>query len=101
MSTDGGIQPLWARNERELFYLNGEALIAVSIETDPSFTVGNPAVVFEGQYYGSQGGRSYDVSPDGERFLLIKQAQDASARPQIVVVQNWFEELNRLAPQSE
>ncbi len=68
------------------------------IETDPGFTRGNPEVVFEGNYYLAAGGPNYDVSPDGERFLMIKQVQSVSATPQIVIVQNWFEEVRRLAP---
>lgn len=98
VSTGGGVHPLWARNGREIFYRNGEAVIAVSINTDPSFTVGNPEVVFEGQYFGALGGRSYDVSPDGEQFLMIREVESSAATQQIIVVQNWFEELDRLAP---
>ena len=89
---------MWARNGRELFYRNGEAVLAVSILTDPSFTAGNPEVLFENYYVFEQGGPNYDVSPDGERFLMIKPVESAPATPQIIVVQNWFEELNRLAP---
>lgn len=44
------------------------------------------------------GDSSYDVSPDGEQFLMIKQIEDASAASQIIIVENWFEELRRLAP---
>ena len=58
----------------------------------------------EGRYNIATGGRTaYDVSLDGQRFLLIKAIDDTSDGdlPQIVVVQNWFEELNRLAPPSE
>jgi len=98
VSTGGGTQPLWARNGRELFYRNGEAMIAVLVETDPSFAAGNTEVVFEGDYVLTQGGPNYDVSPDGDRFLMIRPVEDASATPQIIVVQNWFEELKRLAP---
>ncbi|MEE8094154.1 MAG: protein kinase, partial [Gammaproteobacteria bacterium] len=101
VSTGGGTQPFWARDGRELFYRNGEAVITVPIQTDPSFTVGNPEVMFEGDYIIEQGGPNYDVSPDGERFLMIKQIEDASATSQIIVVQNWFEELKRLAPPAE
>ena len=101
VSTGGGVQPLWARNGRELFYRDGDALIVVSIQTDSSFTQGNPEVVFEDKYVGGLTGRSYDISPDGERFLMIRQAGDASGMAQIIVVQNWFEELMRLAPASE
>ncbi len=98
VSTDGGVQPLWARSGRELFYRSGDAVIAVPIEPDPGFTRGNPEVVLEGDYYLAAGGPNYDVSPDGEQFLMIKQVQDASATSQIIVVQNWLEELERLAP---
>ncbi len=92
---------MWARSGQELFYRNGEAVIAVSIDTDPSFTPGNPEVVFEGQYFGAGSGRSYDVSPDGERFLMIKQVESASAPTQIIVVLNWLTELQRLVPTTE
>ena len=98
VSTGGGVQPLWARNGQELFYRNGEAVIAVSIETDPNFVAGNPEMLFEAAYFLGPGGRTYDVAPDGERFLMIQQIESASNSQQIVVVQNWFEELKRLVP---
>jgi len=98
VSRDGGTQPLWARNGPELFYRNGEAVIAVPFQTDPSFAVGNPEVLFEGDYHLAAGGPNYDVSRDSERFLMIKRIEDASALPQIIIVENWFEELKRLAP---
>jgi len=98
VSVGGGRQPLWARNGQELFYRNGDAVVAVAVETDPNFAVGNPVVLFEGPYFGAGGGRSYDVSPDGQQFLMIKPVQDSTTAPQIVIVENWFTELNRLAP---
>jgi Tol biopolymer transport system component len=98
VSTEGGTQPLWARDGQELFYRNGEAVITVPIELDPTFTQGTPEVMFEGNYILENGGPNYDVSPDGERFLMIRSAANRSATEQIVVVQNWFEELERLVP---
>jgi serine/threonine-protein kinase len=99
VSTSGGTQPLWSRNGEELFYRNGNSLNAVPVETDSSFSAGNARRLFEGQYYaGPQGGRNYDVSPDGQRFLMIGNSEDASAQPTIVVVENWAEELKRLVP---
>ena len=89
---------MWARSGQELFYRNGEAVIAVQIETDPSFTQGNPEVMFEGDYLLANGGPNYDVSPDGERFLMIKQVENSAVTPQIIIVENWFTELKRLAP---
>jgi serine/threonine-protein kinase len=101
VSTGGGIQPKWARNGRELFFRHGTALMAVPVKTDPGFAAGNPAVVFEGSYATPQGGRGYDVSPDGRRFLMIKEGAssgDATPQAQIILIQNWFEELKRLVP---
>jgi serine/threonine-protein kinase len=101
VSTGGGSQPTWARNGRELFFRNGAALMAVPVQTNPSFAAGNPKVVFEGQYAAPQGGRTYDVSPDGRRFLMIKEGAstgDAAPQAQIILIQNWSEELKRLVP---
>ncbi len=68
----------------------------------PSFTPATPEVLFEGNYFtGELTGRTYDVAPDGQRFLMITEgggAEDTSAAPTIIVVQNWFEELRRLVP---
>ena len=76
--------------------------MVVTIETEPSITVGAPEVLFEYIYWSSfTGGRRYDLSPDGERFLMIKPrapTDDTGTQTQIVVVENWFEELQRLVP---
>ena len=70
----------------------------------PRFTAGNPQVIVEGPFatiLPGINGRMYDVSRDGRRFLLIKAVEgteQAAPPPQVVVVQNWFEELKRLAP---
>ncbi len=71
--------------------------MAVSIETQPTFAPGNPQVLFEGNYANPLGGRTFDVSLDRERFLMMKQDNSAGTA-QIVIVQNWFEELERLVP---
>jgi len=69
--------------------------MAVDVASQPSFSIGKPRMVFQGTYTSS----SYDVSPDGQRFLMVKPEQAASTSlTQIVVVQNWFEELKRLVP---
>jgi hypothetical protein len=104
ISTAGGSRPLWARSGRELFYLDGNrVLMAVPVRTTPSFSAGNPSKVFDTRYAVPQTGRTYDVSPDGRRFLMIKESatsdQNANATPaSMVVVLNWFEELKRLVP---
>ena len=106
VSTSGGGQPLWARRGKELFYRepNG-AVMSASVESGPTFRAGNPTKLVEGGYFLSsvlRAGRVYDVSPDGQRFLMIKVGgesdQTAALPPSIVIVQNWFEELKRLVP---
>ena len=70
------------------------------LETDPSFTPETPEVLFEGDYFAGAG-RSYDVAPDGQRFLMIKAgdpSDESSSAPELIIVENWFEELKRLVP---
>ena len=104
VSTAGGVQPLWARNGRELFFVApDEALMTVPVELrSASWTAGTPTKLLEGRYYtggGTQFSRHYDVTPDGQRFLVLKESGDeASTSQNISVVQNWTEELKRLVP---
>ena len=104
ISTSGGITPVWARNGKELFYLDGtNAVTSVPIQTAPTFSAGTPTKLFDGRYVGSPFWRTYDVSPDGQRFLMIKDnaAGDQTSTPaSMVVVLNWSEELKRLVPTS-
>jgi Tol biopolymer transport system component len=86
VSTDGGEGPVWAAGGRELFYRNGDKLMAVPIETNPSLEVGSPRVLFEGPYLLS--GQDFDVSPSGDRFYLI---QEGPAPTEIRVVQDWLQ----------
>jgi serine/threonine-protein kinase len=97
VSTAGGSQPTWARNGRELFFRSGTAVMSVPIKTEPGFASGNPTVVFQGEY-ATPPGRTYDVSPDGRRFLMIKEATQDKPQAPIILVQNWQEELKRLVP---
>ena len=96
ISSDGGVAPVWHPQGEELFYRNGKALEVVSIKTEPTFTAGSPAVLFTGNYLTATATRQYDVAPDGQRFLMIKQ--ELAERTQINVILNWFEELKRLVP---
>jgi serine/threonine-protein kinase len=102
ISSDGGTQPMWAHSGKELFYRNGDKMMAVSVRTEPAFEAETPTVLFEGTYsYGRYDlTPQYDVSPDDQQFVMVKESSDAGERPltQIIVVQNWFEELKRLVP---
>jgi Tol biopolymer transport system component len=95
ISVDGGNTPRWSRTGRELFYLNTGKMMAVDIQTSPSFTAGKPKMLFEGPY-----SNGYDVAPDGKRFLMVKAnaPPTATAQTELHFVLNWFEELQRRAP---
>ncbi|HVQ13952.1 MAG TPA: protein kinase, partial [Vicinamibacterales bacterium] len=102
VSTAGGTRPAWARNGQELFYLDeSNALTSVHVTTSgPTFNSGSPATVFDAKYVESNPSRHYDVSPDGQRFLMIKESaiRDPNATPaSMIVVLNWFEELKAKA----
>ena len=101
ISPDGGTEPLWSRSGRELFYRSGDRMMAVETTTQSGFSAGKPRVLFEGQYGNSVfplTGVAYDVSADGQRFLMVKDTQPATSATQINVVLNWFEELKRRVP---
>ena len=102
ISTDGGGEPIWAKDGRELFYRSGDKMMAVTIGArGDQLEAGTPTLLFEGQFAVStvSGGDAwYDVSPDGKRFLMLKNEETPSSSASIVVVQNWTTELKRLAP---
>lgn len=95
VSTEGGTVPVWAPSGRELFYRNGQDMMVVPFETSPRFAPGKPEILFSGDYL-SHPGRAYDISPDGERFLMVKPDDDENT--ELHVVLNWFQELKRLVP---
>jgi Tol biopolymer transport system component len=96
---EGGEEPVWSPDGTELFYRSGSRMMVVLVQTDPTFRAGRPEILFEGRYVTSRVMRSipyYDISPDGQRFLMIKAVEGSTG--QINVVLNWFEELKRLVP---
>jgi serine/threonine-protein kinase len=102
VSIDGGTEPVWSRNGREIFYRSGSRMMVVETTMQPSFSAGKPRMLFEGPYFTTEFPTttvSYDVSADGQRFLVVKQTEAASrSAEQINVVLNWFEELKRRVP---
>ena len=96
--SDGlGAEPVWSPGGDELYYRNSDKWMAVLISTDPDFAAGVPRMLFKGPSLNVPG-RSYDVSPDGQRFMVLQPEHDDSAVRQIHVVLNWLEELKRLVP---
>ena len=100
ISTEGGREPIWNRNGRELFYRNGDKMMAVDIATQPGFSADKPRMLFEGQYTPTAATiPNYDVSPNGQRFLMLKPPEQTDVAPtQISVVLNWLEELKQKVP---
>jgi Tol biopolymer transport system component len=104
VSTGGGVTPVWAPNGKELFYLGPDGVLwrAPGEANGATWSARTPAKLLEGRYFAPRGayvGRTYDVSPDGRRFLMIKASDPApTAAPSLVVVQHFDEELKRLAP---
>jgi Tol biopolymer transport system component/predicted Ser/Thr protein kinase len=97
ISTEGGTTARWSHDGRELFYRNGDKMMAVDVQTSPAFRAGPPKMLFQGNYV-----NSYDVARDGKRFLMIKPPGAAqSPTDQVTVVLNWFEELRRRVPAGE
>jgi eukaryotic-like serine/threonine-protein kinase len=95
ISTEGGTEPVWARNG-ELFYRNGGKVMVVETTTRPSFSAGNPKVLFEGSYATYQSVPDYDVTADGQRFLFAQAGDEGQS--EISVVLNWTEELKQNSP---
>jgi len=106
VSNSGGFEPLWARNGSEIFYIGtgrngGLALMAADYANGTDFSVRSRRELFPATPYTRPlAGRNYDISPDGKRFLMLKDpnldAKPAEAR--IVVVVNWLEELKSRIP---
>jgi hypothetical protein len=105
ISSEGGMDPMWRRDGKEIFYRNASKMMAVPVSTQASFQAGRPQLLWEGEYTlglsSSCGLRgvtftSYDVSLDGQRFLMIKDNDQNMYATKIVVVVNWVEELKRI-----
>jgi serine/threonine-protein kinase len=94
ISSEGGRRPVWARDGRELFYSWGDQLWVADVQTGSNFSAGPPRLLLErpGWVFG-------DVSLDGQRFLMVKLGErKPSPVTELILVQNWFEELKRLVP---
>jgi serine/threonine-protein kinase len=99
ITTDGGGQGRWARDGREVFYRASNRMLRVPIQTSPELMVGKSEELFAGAYHGAADGPpTYDVSADGQRFLMIKPGDQERASAAIHIVLDWFEALKRRVP---
>lgn len=105
VSSKGGSDPIWSRNGRELFYRHGDQMMVVAVTTQPTFQASKPQLLWEGHYTHGMSSScgpagttesNYDVTSDGQRFLMVKDVAQDSASTRIVVVLNFAEELKRL-----
>ena len=99
ISTNGGREPVWSPDGAELFYLESQSMMAVTLSsTEARLDPGRPSELFEWRY--AADAPSYDVAPDGESFIMIRPTEDTgiTAPTEIRVVVNWLEELERLVP---
>jgi len=106
ISSDGGTDPVWKRNGGELYYRNGDRMMAVAVSSAPTFNAGRPRELWRGHYsHGTSSScglpgptsSNYDVTAEGGRFLMIKDDQDSAVSREVVVVQGMGDELNRRA----
>jgi len=95
VSTDGGSEPVWSPDGRELFYRSGNSMITVSFTPESDDHVGEETILFDGEFeFDSTGDQSYDVFPSGQHFVMIQQ--QAAAAPRFRVVTGLLEEVARL-----
>jgi serine/threonine-protein kinase len=94
VSTGGGKEPVWARNGRELFYRNGDRIMAVTVTSDATFSASKPRVLFEAKAPLLDVEASFDVTPNGD-FLMIEAGESDTPPAQINVVLNWLQEVRQ------
>ncbi len=95
VSPDGGVEPVWAHSGRELFYRNGaNELVAVQVSAGSSFAWDRQDVLFSmADYLTSDGSPMYDVSPDDQRFVMLRVGEMGTDNTELILVENFFEEL--------
>ena len=101
VSSEGGQEPLWARNGKQLFYRWRDQVWVADVQTDGGFAPTKPRLLFEkpGYYSSILPTRTYDLSLDGQRFLMVKLDQSKPTPvTEMILVQNWFEELKQRVP---
>ncbi len=99
VSAGGGTEPVWSRKGGELFFRNGRRYFSVRVTTRTPMAVGAAQLLFEGSFVvdsATPGNPSYDVAPDGRRFVMVTSEGEASWPSHIEVVLNWIEKLKSL-----
>jgi Tol biopolymer transport system component len=100
VSTEGGNYPLWARSGREIFFREEDKMMSAAVETLPTFKAWAPRMLFRGGGYLASYLElgNYDVAPDGQHFLMIKDKESPASSRELGLVIHWTDELKRRAP---
>jgi hypothetical protein len=97
VSNEGGSQPVWSRDGSRLFFRRGRSLFATEVQTSSVFSAKRPVELLEADFATSASGTaSYDVAPDGKRFVVFRSTV-GEGQVEVKVILNWFEELETLA----
>ena len=94
----GAEEPRWSRDGTKIYYRSGKHIMVVDVQTSPGIVLGEPRVFYEGNFV-NVSGRSYDISPDGKRALVIKGPADKAQS--IRIITNWLDEVERIISASE
>ena len=94
VSSAGGMEPVWASNGSELFYREGDKMMAVPLPRGTTRPA-QPRLLFEGEFMrGTIDSPNYDIMPDSQRFVMVQRPQQESAQPTLHVLINWFATLS-------
>lgn len=103
ISTDGGTDPVWRRDGTELYYRSDDSMMVVDVKLGRTLTVSKPKVLWQGRYMAGVGSScgmagptsaNYDVTADGQRFLMIEDRSQPAECRLLHVVSNWSRGLN-------
>ena len=98
VSSAGGAEPVWSPDGRELFYRSGRRLMKVATRAVGALDVGPSQLVFDGPYRTGDRDPGYAISPDGQRFLMMRPVTNSAGDAEVVVTLNWLEELKKRTP---
>jgi Tol biopolymer transport system component len=105
ISKNGGVEPVWDRSGKELYFRNtsGRTIMNAHVELEPAFTFEPPRPLLRGHFWKSSVGTnaSYDVAPNGQQFLVVKENESAAEATQIDVVQNWINGVKKTTSSKE
>ena len=98
VSTAWGGDPVWNPQGGEIFYRDGDKMMVVDVALGETPQLGKPRLLFERHFDNSSRGGDYDVMPDGQYFIMLDDSASEPRPTELVLVRNWFEELERLVP---